>query len=93
VPSYVPSAPSPKAALGLIEGLSDLVDTDLPIGDLESSAAAYERQVDELVEEDDETATYVRQLEDSFDNALDDAGPADADELVAEVEKFLRDQN
>ncbi len=97
VPSYVPSAPSPKAALALLEGLGDIFGHELPATDLEIASAEYERQVDELVEDDDETAAYVRNLEDAYDNEPDEAPlttePEAADELVAEVERFLRDQN
>ena len=60
----------------------------LPTTDLEIASASYERQVSELVAEDDETADYVRNLEDSHDRDLDQPGRS----LVEEVERFLRDR-
>jgi proteasome assembly chaperone (PAC2) family protein len=97
VPSYVPSAPSPKAAVSLISSLSSLIEVPLETDELEISAESYQQQVDELVAEDEDTAQYVRQLEETFDESPDATpivtGPADADELVAEVERFLRDQD
>ncbi|HEV7763340.1 MAG TPA: PAC2 family protein [Acidimicrobiales bacterium] len=88
VPTYVPAAPSPKAALALVEQTARLLGTSLPTTDLEIAAASYERQVSELVAEDDETADYVRTLEDNHDRDIDQPGQS----LVEEVERFLRDR-
>ena len=88
VPTYVPAAPSPKAALALVERLAEVLEIWLPTTDLEIASASYERQVSELVAEDDETADYVRNLEDSHDRDLDQPGRS----LVEEVERFLRDR-
>jgi proteasome assembly chaperone (PAC2) family protein len=88
VPTYVPAAPSPKAALALVERLAEVLEVWLPTTDLEIAAASYERQVSELVAEDDETADYVRNLEDSHDRDIDQPGRS----LVEEVERFLRDR-
>jgi predicted ATP-grasp superfamily ATP-dependent carboligase len=88
VPTYVPAAPSPKAALALVEQAARLLGTSLPTIELEIAASSYERQVSELVAEDDETADYVRNLEDSHDRDIDQPGRS----LVEEVERFLRDR-
>ena len=69
VPSYVPGANSPKAALALVERITDMLGVGVPTIDLEIAAAAYERQVTELVGEDEETVTYVEQLEERFDES------------------------
>ena len=92
VPTYVPSAPSPKAALALVERAADLLDLRVLTTELEIAAASYERQVSELVSDDAETTDYVESLEHRFDH--EGAGPFDDDEesLVDEVERFLRDQ-
>lgn len=91
VPSYVPGAPSPKAALALVHRVCELLGTTVFVTDLEIAAASYERQVDELVAEDDDTREYVRDLEEAWD--LDESEDLDDDPelLVAEVEEFLRD--
>ncbi len=88
VPAYVSSAPSPKAALALVESLGTVLGTTIPCTDLEIAAAAYERQVSELVAEDDDTAEYVERLEVDFDEEPDD----NPDRLVADIEDFLRNQ-
>ena len=91
VPTYVPAAPSPKATLALVERASTMLGSSLPTTELEIATASYERQVNELVAEDDETADYVRQLEDRFDAQGGDL--TDGPSLVDEVERFLRDQD
>jgi predicted ATP-grasp superfamily ATP-dependent carboligase len=88
VPTYVPAAPSPKAALALVQHAAEVLDIWVPTTDLEIAAASYERQVSDLVAEDEETADYVRNLEESFDR---DGGGSSLS-LVEEVERFLRDR-
>ena len=89
VPTYVPSAPSPKAALALVERMSELLSVPVTTTDLEIASASYERQIDSLVADDDDTAEYVARLEQAADDT-----PITTDEhgdLIAEVERFLRD--
>lgn len=91
VPMYVSGAPSPKATLALVERAAALLGLHLPTTDLQIAAAAYERQINELVAADDEQAAYVASLEEAADaEDDDDALPADPDALVEEVERFLR---
>ncbi|MGE0731319.1 MAG: PAC2 family protein [Acidimicrobiia bacterium] len=85
VPSYVHGAPSPKAALALVERLTGLLEVNLLTTDLQIATAAYERQVNTLVSDDADTADLVRQLEQRYDEMSDPAS------LVEEVEQFLRE--
>ena len=91
VPSYVPGAPSPKAALALLHQVCEVLGTTVFVTDLEIAAASYERQVDELVAEDEDTADYVRDLEAAWDEDDNEGLEDDPELLVAEVEEFLRD--
>lgn len=86
VPTYVPTAPSPKATLALLEKAGEVLGSHVPTTELEIAAASYERQVTELVDEDDETSDYVSRLEDRHDQDDEGAGKF----LVEEVERFLR---
>ncbi len=88
VPSYVPGSTSPKAALALVERVGQLVEIIIPTTDLEIATTAYERQLDELVEDDEESSTYVAELERVFD---EQALHGDGRNLVDEVERFLRE--
>lgn len=90
VPSYVPSAPSPKAALALVERATELMDATAPTMGLTLEAAAYEHEISELAAEDEATVDYVRHLEEQYDaNAM---AVQSADDIIEEVERFLRDQ-
>jgi hypothetical protein len=105
VPAYVGQTPSPKAALALVSRVSDLLGVHVPTVDLDVAAAAYDRQVDEVVSADEDASAYVRSLEDAVDDR-DDTDEDDDDEdegleagelpgadaLAAEVERFLREQ-
>lgn len=90
VPSYVAAAPSPRAALALVRRVTGMIHTEVPVADLEMASEAYERQISELVAEDDETLAYVRHLEEEHD--AERLEPVSGDELAAEVERFLRGQ-
>lgn len=86
VPTYVPNAPSPKAALALVERITELLSVPLVTTDLEIASASYERQIDELVADDEDTAEYVARLEE-----VTEIEPQDHGDLIAEVERFLRE--
>lgn len=88
VPAYVPGATSPKASLALVDRLKTMLDVAVYTTDLEIASVAYERQVSELVSEDEETLEFVTELERSHD---EEAQLLDSDDLLDEVEQFLRD--
>lgn len=97
VPTYLPGTSSPKAALALIERLTRLLDTTVETGSLAAESDVYERHINSMVEEDEETALYVHELEERFDADAEldgalEAESASPEQLVAEVERFLRDQ-
>jgi predicted ATP-grasp superfamily ATP-dependent carboligase len=89
VPAYVPGAPSPKAALALVERTAELLEVPVLTTDLEIASASYERQVSDVVAGDEEMREYVERIEERYD--ADDEAPA-VDSLVEEVERFLREQ-
>lgn len=88
VPQYVPHATSPKAALALVERVAQLLELTIPTTALEIGAAAYERQISELVEDNDETRDYVAQLEAAYDSLM----PEDGASLIEELEQYLKDR-
>ena len=94
VPHYVAATPSPKASLALVERAVDLLSTTVDIEDLAIAAADYERQVNEVVAADDDVVAYVRRLETSTDDddAVADMETVSGDTLVAELERYLREQ-
>ena len=109
VPGYAPQVPSPKAALALVERACALLGTPAPTESLRLAAADYEDRIASLIAEDDDLQEYVNRLEsmadeegtDAFLDEDDDdeaessemAAGVDPGELVAEVERFLRDRD
>lgn len=91
VPTYVPSAPSPKAALALVQRTARMLDVTIDTDELKFATDAYEHQVSQLVSEDEETTDYVAHLERRYDEEPDAFN--DGESLVDEVERFLRDQD
>ena len=67
VPAYVAKTPSPKGALALVKRAGSLLEERVDVTSLEIASAAYERQVSEVVNEDEDVAGYVRGLEESDD--------------------------
>ncbi|MCC3313960.1 MULTISPECIES: PAC2 family protein [Nocardia] len=93
VPHYVSQPPNPKATIALLRRVEDVLDIEVPLGELPAQAEDWESAVDEMTEGDEEVTEYVRSLEERGDAAvdLDDAmAKIDGDAIAAEFEKYLR---
>jgi proteasome assembly chaperone (PAC2) family protein len=88
VPHYVAQPPCPKATLALLGQLEDLLEASIPLGDLPEDAKAWERGVDELAEEDEDVADYVRSLEETRDTT--DLPEASGEAIAREFERYLK---
>ncbi|WP_239311268.1 MULTISPECIES: PAC2 family protein [unclassified Frankia] len=88
VPHYVANPPCPKATLALLRRVEDLLDMEIPLGDLAERARAWERQVDELAAGDSEVAEYVRALESREPET--ELPEASGDAIAREFERYLR---
>jgi proteasome assembly chaperone (PAC2) family protein len=88
VPHYVAQPPCPKATLALVGQLEDLLQVSIPLADLPDESRAWERGVDELAEEDEEIADYVRALEETRDTA--ELPEASGEAIAREFERYLK---
>lgn len=91
VPSYTANNPSPKATKALVEEVANLLGVEVEADDLQEQAEEYERNVDEIVNADEDAKAYVNELEQSYDSP-EEVEKGAPERLVAEVEKFLREQ-
>ncbi len=97
VPGYASQLPSPKAAMALVERTCSMIGTPAPLSGLAGATSDYDARVAALIGDDDDMLEYLERLEamaDEADDTTDDlstATPVDSDELMAEVEQFLRD--
>jgi predicted ATP-grasp superfamily ATP-dependent carboligase len=87
-PHYISASPNPRAAVALLERLSELVGTPGPSGELVRAASEYAVRVAAAVAEDPELAGYVEQLE----SAADEEDPPTGEDLARDFERYLREQ-
>ena len=86
VPHYASGA-FPNAAVELLGRLGSFLGTDVPLGDLPKRALETRTLLDAAVAAEERTRSYVERLEAMADERL----PA-GDELIADIERFLRDR-
>ena len=67
VPHYLPSTTSPKAALALVQRVAEVIKMPVPTLALEVASVEYERQVNDVVEADEDMVGFLRQLEINHD--------------------------
>jgi predicted ATP-grasp superfamily ATP-dependent carboligase len=103
VPHYVAQTAYPAAAQELLASVSRATGLLLPTGDLRSAADLVQADIDKQIDQNDEAAALVRGLEEQYDayvhsrqvkGLLADPGNLpSADELGAELERFLAEHN
>lgn len=87
VPHYLSNQEYPPAAEALALKASELVGVTIDIGDLTHASRDFISTVDEALEDNVELLRYVEQLEEDADYDLERG-----DQLVEEIEDFLREQ-
>jgi PAC2 family protein len=85
-PHYVTATYAP-AVLALLERLGRHLDAVLPLGSLPDDALSQREQLDRILEQRPEIQEYVERLEAAFQPGW---SIPSADELGAEIERFLR---
>ena len=93
VPHYVSLTPSPRAAVALCQRLGSLIGVDIDVDELEEAAQSYEEQVSEAVASDEETASYVEELERRTDSIEESSDLPSGEALAAELTRFLRERD
>jgi len=98
LPHYLNLAPNPWGAMALIRELGRLLPMAVDTSALAGQTEAFDAAVTELIDDNPELAGYIERLEadsDDDEDEDDDGSPGLADlppeELVAEVERYLRD--
>ena len=89
VPHYVSQPPSPKATLALLHRVEEILDVEVPLGDLPDQAEEWERTVSEMAAEDEDVHNYVRALEERGD-AQTELNETSGETIAAEFERYLR---
>jgi predicted ATP-grasp superfamily ATP-dependent carboligase len=92
VPHYLPGGPNPKAALALVRKIATLAGVSVETDTLSRAAGAWEEQVTETIEENEELQAYVQRLEAGAGERQGTIDIPTGDALAAELEQFLREQ-
>ena len=99
VPHYVSAMSYPAASLALLNGLHDVAGLVVDAAAIRQETIIQRQRLDQLVASNDEHRAMVGQLEELYDQAqhqtdlLGTGGIPTGDELAAEFEQFLRDQD
>jgi predicted ATP-grasp superfamily ATP-dependent carboligase len=91
LPHYVQATPNPRAALALVERLRTLLSLPVDTGPLVEATEAFDATVADIVADDPELVGYVERLEADHDQEASSLENLPPEDLVAEVERFLRD--
>jgi hypothetical protein len=86
VPHYV-NATYPTASIALLTALGRHLGVDLPVGPLATRALERRTMLDAASASDDDTKAYVARLE----ALADESRLPEGDELIADIERFLRE--
>ena len=101
VPHYVATPPNPPATRALLERFGVLAGLSFDLAGIDQLIDLWRVQVDRAIAENDEIKTYVTELEARVDaeeaeergTILGEPDIPSGDELIGEVERFLRDQD
>lgn len=94
VPHYVAAMPYPAASLALLQGVNLAAGLDLPLGDLVVQAETSRQRIDDLIGQNPEHRAMLEQLEAQADHQATSSAfsATSGDDLAAELERFLREQ-
>lgn len=104
VPHYVVAFPYPAASVALLDGFAEYTGIEVAAADLRAAIAPQRNRIDASIGDNAEHLAMLHQLEELYDQAADgNAGTApgagrpmemrSGDELAAEIQAFLRDQD
>ena len=88
IPHYV-TGPYAIAAVELLRALERHLDLDLPRGDLDEEARRLRTRLDAATAADESTHPYLEPL----DSMMHESRPPQRDDLISEIERFLRDRS
>ncbi len=93
VPHYVANPPNPLATLALLDSVGQVLGAPPETSELATATEVWRKRVDEAVAEDDETETYVRQLEERYDEEVQEVDLPTGDDLARQIQRYLADES
>ena len=89
-PHYLQAAPNFRVAYSLMQTLTRLLRLPLDLEELRGAAAKFDGEVARAVQADEQIGSYVAKLENQYDDTVAESGIPDPEDLVRDVERFLR---
>jgi hypothetical protein len=102
VPHYVSGMSYPASTVTLLESFELVTGIRIDSGELQREVDSQRSRIDQIVDANDDHLAMVRQLEEIYDSTVGDQGAEapdeelemrSGDELAAEIQRFLRDQD
>lgn len=90
VAHYLRATPNFRVGLGLARNLKDMLQLPVDLAQLTVMADAFDKEVEKVIAEDEQLGKYIATLEERYDAAIDAAEMPDPDDLVRDLELFLR---
>ncbi len=96
VSHYISEVSNPHAILALVNRVSEILEWQPDVSELEESAAEFDRQLERILQQKPDVARYIQELERRDASAEETEGGVASDQtstsdLMREVEKFLRE--
>ena len=93
-PHYLQAAPNYRVGYTLVSNLKRVLGFHVELDELHSAAETFDREVEKAVSRDSQIDAYVHKLEERYDemDILTAGDMPRSDELVKELEEFLKDQ-
>ena len=89
-PHYLQAAPNYRVAYSLLQPLTRLLRLPLELEELRSAASKFDEEVIRAVQDDEQIGSYVAKLEGQYDENAAGSNSLDPEELLRDVERFLR---
>ena len=103
VPHYVSAMSYPASSVALLDGFQEVTGIETVASSLRREIPIQRQRIDRMVEDNDDHSAMIKQLETLHDAALEDDADAavtaaemrmkSGDEIAAEIQEFLRDQD
>ena len=89
-PHYLQAAPNYRVAYSLLQPLTRLLHLPLDLEELRGAADKFDDEVAQAVQADEQIGSYVAKLEGQYDEKASESNSLDPEELLRDVERFLR---
>jgi len=90
VPHYLAANANPRVMLALLDKAADLLDVEIDTAELRQVALEFDEKVGEAMESSDDLTSYVARLEEKSGEFV---GETVSEQLITDIESFLRDQD